>query len=137
MKAGYVSNELFHFVGRKQPTDDQTNYKILREILRKQCVSHYPHKNGWGSISYTVDLEKSLFSEELIVPTVTCYADIPEKSLDTHIKKYGKFGLSFSKELLINYGARPVMYIPGALKNQVQHFSEKMLHGKKVQAVES
>lgn len=112
MKTRYVSDELFHFVGHKHPTNDELNYGILKKVLKNRCVSHSPHENGWGSVSHIVDLEESLLSEKLIIPTITCYADIPKESLDIHIKKYGKFGLSFPKNLLIKYGARPVMYIP-------------------------
>ena len=34
--------------------------------------------------------------------------------LDWHVKKYGLFGVAFRRGLLIEYGARPVTYIPFA-----------------------
>ncbi len=69
-------------------------------------------KKGWGGTSYTTTWPASLKDEKLIVPNVTCFADIPWTSLSVHIKKYGKFGLSFPRDFPIKYGARPVIYIP-------------------------
>jgi len=45
-------------------------------------------------------------------PTVTCFADIPEKSLPIHLEKYGLFGIGFRRDFLIRQGARPVTYVP-------------------------
>jgi hypothetical protein len=111
-EARYTSNQFFHFVGRNNPSADEANYETLKKILNARCVSHRPHENDWGQVGYTINWERSIKGEELIVPTVTCYADIPFESLGIHVKKYGKFGLSFSRDLLIQYGARPVMYVP-------------------------
>lgn len=112
MRTQYTSKELFHFVGHNHPNDDERNFEKLKNILSDCCVSHYPHENNWGAVSHKVYWDKSLIKEELIVPTVTCYADIPWDSLSIHVEKYGRFGLSLPKDLLIKYGARPVMYIP-------------------------
>jgi len=112
MEILYTSQELFHFVGHSDPSDDQSNYETLSKVLTAGCVSHPPHENNWGRVGYAINWEMSLENEKLIVPTVTCYADIPFGSLGTHVKKYGKFGLSFPRDLLIQFGARPVMYVP-------------------------
>lgn len=112
MHIPYTSKELFHFVGHNHPLDDASNFRILKKILSDACVSYPPFDADWGAVSYTINWEESLLSENLIVPTVTCYADIPWDSLGLHIRKYGKFGLSFRKDKLIQFGARPVTYIP-------------------------
>lgn len=112
MHTPYTSKELFHFVGHNHPLDDVSNFRILKKILSDACVSHPPFDSDWGAVSYTVNWEESLLSEKLVVPTVTCYADIPLGSLGPHIAKYGKFGLSLRKDRLIQTGARPVTYIP-------------------------
>lgn len=85
---------------------------MLKSILNRGCVSHPPHDNTWSATSYKIDLSRRLVSEEMLVPTVTCYCDIPFKHLPLHLQKYGKFGLSLNKHLLIKYGARPVIYAP-------------------------
>lgn len=112
MQTQYTSKDLYHFVGHSNPNDNERNFEVLKVILSAGCISHPPHENNWGEVSHTVCLDKSLINEELIIPTVTCYADIPFESLATHVVKYGRFGLSIPKELMIKYGARPVMYVP-------------------------
>lgn len=108
----YTSDTLHHFVGHAHPTDHQRNFDILTKILSAGWVSHPPHENNHGTVSYCINLEGSLLTEDLILPTVTCYAEIPEKSLDIHIKKYGQFGISFRRDHLFFVGARPITYIP-------------------------
>ena len=119
MDTPYTSDELFHFVGYRSPTDDEKNYQILVEILRVSCVSHPPHnpEPDWGAVTVKTNWNGLLrYGDDkdngLIVPTVTCFGDIPASGLGIHIEKYGKFGVSFPRDYLIRYGARPVMYVP-------------------------
>ena len=108
----YTSDTLHHFVGYAHPTDHQKNFDVLTKILSAGWVSHPPHENNHGTVSYAMNWEGSLLTENLIIPTVTCFAEIPYQSLGIHIKKYGAFGLSFWRDHLFMFGGRPVMYIP-------------------------
>lgn len=108
----YVSQEFYHFVGRSTLNDPQQTYDILLKILDDKCISHHPHTPGWGKVQYKRDLSKKLITEDLIVPTVTCYCDIPFQSLGIHMSKYGRFALSFRRDFVLQYGARPVIYVP-------------------------
>lgn len=108
----FISDVLFHFVGQRCPSDHEGNYEVLKKILSRGCVSHPPHNDDWGATTYEIDLSCTLVSEKMFVPTVTCYCDIPFEHLPLHLRKYGKFGLSLNKHLLIKYGARPVIYVP-------------------------
>lgn len=112
MSPEYISSELFHFVGRSAPSDHERNFALLKTILQSGCISHPPHELGQGSVGYRLDLSKSLARGELLVPTVTCYCDIPHPLLRPHLAKYGHFGVSFSRHLLTKVGARPVIYVP-------------------------
>lgn len=107
-----ISDELFHFVGRANPNDHDANFELLCHVLDGGTISHSPHDGSWGSTSCDVDPSGFIHAETLIVPTVTCYCDIPSTALSVHTRKYGKFGLSLSRHHLIKYGARPVTYIP-------------------------
>src|SRR5258708_6962023 len=100
----YTSDELFHFVGRAHPNDHEANYETLLKVLRGGHISHPPHDPNWGKTRQEFNWDKGLITEELIVPTVTCYCDIPMECLKLHTSKYGQFGLSFDRELLIRYG---------------------------------
>jgi len=108
----YASDELFHFVGHSSPSDDNVNFGKLKKVLDSNCISHFPHDGSWGKVSHTTTWDNRLETEQLIVPSVTCYADIPFKALSIHTSKYGKFGVALPRWLLIKYGARPVTYIP-------------------------
>lgn len=112
MDQDYTSSEFYHFVGRGTADDHDKNFGTLLTILKSGWVSHHPFEKNWGNPKFTIKWDKSLIDEELIVPEITCYADIPEKSLAVHIQKYGSFGIAFNRDYLIRYGARPVMYIP-------------------------
>lgn len=111
-RSTYTADELFHFVGRRRPDDDDDNYQVLSKILKARCISFPPDFPTTSRVSYTFNAEKSLITEDLIVPTITCYCDIPLDHLRIHTKKYGRFGLSFGRDHLTRYGARPVMYVP-------------------------
>lgn len=108
----YTSSELFHLVGRKNPADHEANYRTLLKVLDSCCISHPPHNKDCSAQRITINWDESIFNEKLIVPEITCFCDIPYNSLDIHVQKYGLFGLSFERELLIKYGARPVIYVP-------------------------
>jgi hypothetical protein len=121
-KSLYTSDIFYHFVGRKTPADHHENYKNLKKILAEGCISYWPHgeREGCGETGYVINWDKNLFSQDLIVPTVTCYAEIPFNALGIHTKKYGQFGIGFEKRILIYYGARPVMYVPFTPEDRFQ-----------------
>jgi Putative abortive phage resistance protein AbiGi, antitoxin len=123
----YFSEEVFHFVGHRNPRDDERNYDILKTILATGCISHPPHHAGWGETSIKIDWTKALSTEELLIPTVVCFCDIPREHLRIHIAKYGAFGLALKKELITRYGARPVMYMPVTPDDSGSGFGAKML----------
>jgi hypothetical protein len=109
---GYTSRELFHFVGFRHPYQDQENYQTLKKILTDECISHHPHIKGPGETRITINWDADLLMGEFLVPTVTCFADIPFEHLAIHTKKYGRFGLSVERTYLVLHDARPVTYVP-------------------------
>jgi len=129
--ARYFSDELFHFVGRQDPHDDEHNYAVLKTILSEGCIAHrLPDASanaGWGVTSVKVDWSQTLVSQELVVPTVICLADIPLEHLEMHIGKYGAFGLALNKALLLRYGARPVTYVPLSTTDKGSPFGKELL----------
>jgi len=123
----FISDELFHFVGRKHPKNHEANYLKLKQVIELSRISHPPHDSDWGATQVVANLSKLLETEELVVPTMTCYCDIPFESLGLHLEKYGCFGISFSKDLLIKYGARPVIYVPLHPNNWGSPYGRSML----------
>lgn len=110
--SSYTSDELFHLVGRSSPQDHERNFDTFLKILRCGCISYPPNFPRYGPLQIIFREDRSLLSEDLIVSNITCYCDIPFDHLQIHTQKYGTFGLSFRRDLLIRYGARPVLYVP-------------------------
>ncbi len=108
----YTSDELFHFVGRSSPADDERNYSVLRSILRTGEIGRPPFGHGWNSHRFTFDKSGDILTEQLLVPEIVCFADIPFPSLGLHSKKYGRFAVSLHRAHLVRYGTRPVTYFP-------------------------
>lgn len=113
----YISDELSHFVGRKSK-NSKKNYNILKNILNtgKLEYEHDPDEPIYKGISKCYELSINLgvdFStNEMYSPSMVCFCDIPSSDLSIHIKKYGYFGLSFSKDFIVRKGGIPVSYIP-------------------------
>lgn len=107
--ANYLSDNFFHFVGGRDPSDHPGNYTTLKSILASGKILD-PSKNA--GISIKRDLAQSLRSGKLLLPGMVCVADIPMESLGIHTAKYGWFGIGLPKDHCIFWGARPVMYLP-------------------------
>lgn len=115
----YVSDELTHFVGGGKPTPDK-QYRVLVKILGEGWITHPPHKmikDSSGiyvpqeSGNLYVDWNARLSHDEMYIPQVVCFCDIPIEDLQLHISKYSPFGVSFAKKFLVQKGANPVFYV--------------------------
>jgi Putative abortive phage resistance protein AbiGi, antitoxin len=107
----YTSSELFHLVGRASPEDHDANYQTLLKVLDSRQVSHPPHHHQCNE-RLSFNWNESLLNEKLVLPEITCFCDIPYEALEVHMRKYGMFGVSFAREYLVKYGARPAIYVP-------------------------
>lgn len=58
-----------------------------------------------------MDYGKPLSSNQKYCTSIVCFADIPVEDLPFHSRKYGPFGLAFSKSFLVSRGASPVFYV--------------------------
>jgi hypothetical protein len=105
----FVSDELFHFVGRGMPENEQFN--LLIKILKTGWLTHAPHSQGYNPIVH-IDGSKKISSNLMYNPKIVCFCDIPLPDIGFHAVKYSHFGISFTKNYLIQFGARPVFYIP-------------------------
>jgi len=63
------------------------------------------------------DGQKQLSTNEAIKCTMLCFCDIPQDQLEIHMKKYGRFGIAFPKQFLLNHGATPVYYVARNARN--------------------
>jgi hypothetical protein len=109
----YISNELFHFVGRHEPTPDK-QFELLLKILNQSYLRSTRQRDE----EMTLNVHEKIISGELTRVAAICFCDIPRQSLKIHMNKYSQFGISFSKRYLSSKGAKPVIYIP--IKSDIQ-----------------
>jgi hypothetical protein len=68
------------------------------------------------------DLEEGLFTKRTTEASIRkkkiknllriCFAEIRLSQAETHAKRYGKLGIGFTRDFIMNKGGRPVIYIP-------------------------
>jgi hypothetical protein len=108
----YISNELTHFVGAnlrksKNQSEKDKQYKLLIKILREGLL--YNPKAG---VSLVVNLNAKISKNEMYLPQMVCFSDIPVEDLTLHINKFSSFGVSFNKDFIVKQGGVPMHYIP-------------------------
>lgn len=128
----YVSDELFHFVGRRLSSDED-RYQLLVAIIRGKVLRdpRYGSKRDFdffffdvvdknGSTTrhgfrpepyFEVRVNGPIEDNEFVAPEMVCFCDIPVSALELHARKYSRFGIGFKKDFLVRQGANPVMYV--------------------------
>lgn len=105
----YISKELTHFIGRGKRKESQ--YKLLIRILREGWIAYSKH-NTEVRVGLVVNPNAKISQNEMYLPQMVCFCDIPVEDLTLHIKKYSSFGISFNKDFIVQQGGVPVHYIP-------------------------
>ncbi len=106
----YISNTLYHFVGRGNKSDDDI-FEILNKILSTQEMLFDPDKKYPDAVKMLDKSTINKLGEISRIPAI-CFCDIPANNLGIHMNKYSQFGIGFKKQNLCNKGVRPVWYIP-------------------------
>ena len=108
----YVSPDLTHFVGQKCKTH-KDRYRLLKKILREgRLRAPKPARVRDATYVLLTDTTAKLSSNNAYRGSVVCFCDIPPGDLAIHMEKYGEFGLAFTKDFLMDFGATPIMYVP-------------------------
>lgn len=92
---GYISDFLIHWTGKK---GFRSGFVNLTSILTKKRL-----KLGYNPFVW-------LDFRNAVADKMVCFTDVPIQHSRIHCRKYGKFGIAFSKRLLANIGAHPVFY---------------------------
>src|SRR4028119_165483 len=107
----YVSDELTHFVGSRLGTPED-RYALLLAIIRggllkapglsDQTVEQTADgPRTTTRYTLTIGRDEPLSSNKKYCASIVCFADIPVEDLPIHIRKYGEFGVAFSKRFLV------------------------------------
>ena len=109
----YISPDLTHFVGRRLPNQEK-QYQLLRRIIQGGVLQARPPSIQGQRTHYGLAIHtgRQLTSNNGYQGSFVCFCDIPLGDMALHMEKYSHFGLAFSKDLLAEKGAIPVMYIP-------------------------
>ena len=111
----YISNELSHFAGAKLEKKEN-QYKVLIEIINTGFLKSSGHGFHPTLSSVEINENAKISENEMYIPGMVCFCDIPVEDLHLHVKKYSPFGLSFSKDFIVNNGGAPLYYIPRKTK---------------------
>jgi hypothetical protein len=94
----YINNTLVHWTGRGQKDSDAMKALSCiceEEILRLSYCPNY--------VSEGYDPESAM----------VCFTDIPLWHAKENCKIFGRFGIGFNKNKMIEYGANPALYTTG------------------------
>ena len=131
----YISNELIHFVGRNCE-NLEAQYMLFLSILKSERLSNSKQnaKKPEGYKQIDIDGGAKISQDEMFIPQMVCFCDIPFEPLDQlkiHISKYGRFGIAFNKDFIVRKGGSPVYYIPiqskvSSIINKGEYFDKKL-----------
>lgn len=91
----HIGTSLVHWTGRKKAPDEA--YTIIDKICESQQLR----------MSFCPKYVEGAFTPQT---SMVCFTDIPLYLSQRHCSLFGKFGIGFNKNRLIDYGANPVLY---------------------------
>lgn len=120
MRNHFISNYLTHWTGKDK--DDTMGLKNLESIvsLKQLWLNYCPHFRPANYVEANLRM--------------VCFTDIPHHLSKEHCSRYGKFGIVFKKNNLMNYGANPVLYLTENKKDDatnVYNFICELVHDEK------
>lgn len=105
----FISETLTHWTGRKKTEHEA--FDVLKKIITTKRLL----------LTYCPNYPKLSENQQLRTMMV-CFTDIPLELSADHCAEFGKFGIGFSKEKMILYGANPVFYTTNEMKKKVESF---------------
>ena len=108
MERKYINNCLTHWTGRN--VDENDAFLILKSICEEKILR----------LSFCPNYVQTDYK-----PTsqMVCFTEIPLEFSAEHCGIFGKFGIGFDKQNLINYGANPVFYTTKAHLERIKKLS--------------
>jgi len=86
---------------------------VARFILESICKKGFLLTTNMQTLdTFFIDRGPGSVPMEVMQHPRICFTDIPFDRLSVHGKKYGKYGLGFRRETIIDWGGLPVWYLP-------------------------
>jgi hypothetical protein len=105
IEAGYLSETLHHFWGGDR------GFEIFTSIATRGLLLTVPTKNFVERFRFTTDTGDEEFFDA-VSKARCCFTDIPPTKLANHVEYYGRWGIGFRREIMLKWGAVPVLYLP-------------------------
>jgi hypothetical protein len=99
------SNILVHWTGKK---DIETSAGADRSWRYVERLKDY-YENGLYAKRTSEDVVRKMKIKDLVR---ICFTEIRLSQAETHAARYGRLGIGFAREFIMNKGGRPVIYIP-------------------------
>jgi hypothetical protein len=100
----YISNLLTHWVGAKEPDDNERYDILVNKIVRNRELLY-----NWNNVPFSSKHGGFERKDSWGVDMVS-FTDIPLCESENHCRKYSHFGISFIKSYMANSCVAPVAY---------------------------
>ncbi len=106
MPISVISPILFHIWRH----DDVTHARFILESI---CENGFLLTTNTQTLdSFAIDRGSGIVHMEVMQHPRICFTDIPFELLSTHGLRYGKYGVGFRREVIIDWGGLPAWYLP-------------------------
>jgi hypothetical protein len=86
---------------------------VARYILESICEKGLLLTTNAATLdSFAIDRDKGVEKMEVMQRPRVCFTDIPIELLADHGQRYGKYGVGFRRETVIDWGGLPAWYLP-------------------------
>ena len=117
------SRYLIHWTGKKDIEEQPENIRAQKYVER--VIDYY--QNGLYAKRTSEDVVRGMKINNL---ARLCFTEIRLSQAQEHANRYGKLGIGFSREFILNKGGRPVIYIPFEAKEHLLEDSLKAAYDK-------
>jgi|SRR5271168_1153034 len=92
---------------------------VARTILESICKNGLLLTTNSRTLdSFEIDRGKGVELMEVMQHPRVCFTDIPIDLLASHGQRYGKYGVGFRRETVIDWGGLPAWYLPNYWGNK-------------------
>ena len=102
---GIHSTILIHWTGKKDIEHEPENIRLKQYLAR---LIDYYHNGLFAKRTTEATIRKYKIKNVVRI----CFTEVRLSQAKVHAKRYGKLGIGFSRDFILNKDGRPVIYIP-------------------------
>jgi hypothetical protein len=129
------SKFLIHWTGNnKDGIEHETSETKKQELYIDRLINYYQNglytKRTTEEILRTKEAPKKVVHWKIKKIVRLCFTEIRLSQAKTHADQYGKLGIGFTRDFIMNKGGRPVIYVPFRANNRLLEESIKNVYEK-------